>query len=128
MDRRVNGNGRTVLLVEDNEDNRVVYATMLEHHGYRVMETGNGEDAVRLAEEGKPDLILMDISMPGIDGWTATERIRANPSTRDIPVVAVTALALPEHRARAESVDCDGYLTKPCEPRRILQEVRSLIG
>lgn len=128
MDRRASGNGRTVLLVEDNEDNRIVYSTMLEHHGYHVVETGNGEDAVRLAEEREPDLILMDISIPGIDGWTATERIRANPSTRDIPVVAVTALALPEHRARAESVECDAYLTKPCPPRRVLQEVRSLIG
>src|SRR5262249_4724285 len=67
---------KTVLLVEDNEDNRIVYATMLEHYGYKVVETANGEDAVRIAHEKHPDLILMDISIPGIDGWTATERIR----------------------------------------------------
>lgn len=121
-------NGRTVLLVEDNEDNRIVYATMLEHYGYRVVETANGEDAVRIAREQVPDLILMDISIPGIDGWTATERLREDPKTADIPVVAVTAHALPEHRARAESLRCEGYLTKPCEPRRLLEEVQRLIG
>jgi CheY-like chemotaxis protein len=119
---------KTVLLVEDNEDNRIVYATMLEHYGYRVVETANGEDAVRIAQEERPDLILMDISIPGIDGWTATERLREDPRTADIPVVAVTAHALPEHRARAESLRCEGYLTKPCEPRRLLEEVQRLIG
>lgn len=119
---------KTVLLVEDNEDNRIVYATMLEHYGYEVVETANGEDAVRIATEQLPDLILMDISIPGIDGWTATERLREDERTRDIPVVAVTAHALPEHRARAESLQCEGYLTKPCEPRRLLEEVQRLIG
>lgn len=119
---------KTVLLVEDNEDNRIVYATMLEHYGYEVVETANGEDAVRIAKEQLPDLILMDISIPGIDGWTATERLREDERTRDIPVVAVTAHALPEHRARAESLQCEGYLTKPCEPRRLLEEVQRLIG
>ena len=120
--------GKTVLLVEDNEDNRIVYATMLQHYGYRVVETANGEDAVRIAREEVPDLILMDISIPGIDGWTATERLREDPKTSEIPVVAVTAHALPEHRARAESLRCEGYLTKPCEPRRLLEEVQRLIG
>ena len=119
---------KTVLLVEDNDDNRIVYATMLEHYGYRVVETANGEDAVRIAQEELPDLILMDISIPGIDGWTATERIREKPETQGIPVVAVTAHALPEHRARAESLACEGYLTKPCEPRKLLEEVQRLIG
>lgn len=119
---------KVVLLVEDNEDNRIVYATMLEHYGYKVVETANGEDAVRIAKERLPDLILMDISIPGIDGWTATERIREDPRTQDIPVVAVTAHALQEHRARAERLGCEGYLTKPCEPRRLLEEVQRLIG
>jgi CheY-like chemotaxis protein len=119
---------KTVLLVEDNEDNRIVYATMLEHFGYRVVEAADGEDAVRIAKEELPDLILMDISIPGIDGWTAMERLREDPRTTALPVVAVTAHALPEHRARAEELRCSGYLTKPCEPRRLLQEVRRLIG
>lgn len=122
------GDGKTVLLVEDDEDSRLVYATMLEHYGYGVFATADGRDAVRMARERLPDIILMDISLPGIDGWTATERIRAEKSTRDIPIVAVTAHALPGHRARADDLDCDGYLTKPCAPRRLLEEVRRIIG
>lgn len=119
---------RTVLLVEDNEDNRIVYATMLEHFGFEVVEAGNGEDALAMARNGRPDIILMDISIPGIDGWTATERLRADPETRGIPVIAVTAHALPEHRERAKSLGCEGFLTKPCPPRRLLAEVRRVIG
>lgn len=119
---------KTVLLVEDNEDNRIVYATMLEHFGFDVVEAGNGEDALAMARTGKPDIILMDISIPGIDGWTATERLREDPDTRAIPVIAVTAHALPEHRDRAEALGCEGYLTKPCAPRRLLEEVRRIIG
>lgn len=119
---------RTVLLVEDNEDNRIVYATMLEHFGFEVVEAGNGEDALAMARSGRPDIILMDISIPGIDGWTATERLRADPETRGIPVIAVTAHALPEHRERAKSLGCEGFLTKPCPPRRLLAEVRRVIG
>lgn len=119
---------RTVLLVEDNEDNQIVYSTMLEHYAYRVVKVGNGEVAVQMAGDAHPDIIIMDISIPGIDGWTAIERIRADPATRGIPVVAVTAHALPEHQERARILGCDGYLTKPCEPRRLLEEVRRLIG
>ncbi len=122
------GDQKTVLLVEDNEDNRIVYATMLEHHGYRVVETESGEEVVGIALEEEPDVILMDISLPGIDGWTATQRLKEDPETREIPVIAVTAHALPEDRARAKAVQCAGYLTKPCEPRRLLEEVRRLIG
>lgn len=119
---------KKVLLVEDNEDNRIVYAMMLEYHGYTIIEATNGEDAIRLAREESPDIILMDISIPGVDGWTATQRIKADEATSDIPIVAVTAHALPEHRQRAEQLGCDGFLTKPCEPRRLLEEVQSLIG
>lgn len=118
----------TVLLVEDNLDNRAVYVTMLKHYGYEVLEAADGEEAVRITKEAAPDLILMDVSLPGVDGWTATERIREDPETRDIPVVAVTAHALPEHRRKAESVGCQGYLTKPCAPRRLLEEVERLTG
>ena len=119
---------KTVLLVEDNEDNRIVYAMMLEYHGYKIIEATNGEDAIRIAHEEKPDIILMDISIPGVDGWTATQRIKENPDSQGIPIVAVTAHALPEHRERAEQLGCDGFLTKPCEPRRLLEEVEKLIG
>lgn len=119
---------KKVLLVEDNEDNRIVYSTMLEHYGYEVVESIDGREAIRLAAEEDPDLILMDISIPGIDGWTATERLREDGRTASIPVVAVTAHSLPEDRERARTLGCDGYLTKPCEPRRLLAEVRRLIG
>jgi two-component system, cell cycle response regulator DivK len=101
---------------------------MLAHHGYRVVEARCGEEAVRLAGEELPHLILMDISIPGIDGWTATERIRERGDTRTIPVVALTGHALPEHRARAQALECVGYLTKPCAPSAVLNEVRRLIG
>ena len=86
--------GKTVLLVEDNEDNRIVYSTILRHFGYSVTEALNGEEGIAKARSEKPDLILMDISIPGIDGWTATERIRQDDRTANIPVVAVTAFGL----------------------------------
>lgn len=116
-----------ILLVEDNEDSRTVYRTMLEYVGFDVIETENGEEAVRLATEHLPDLVLMDISIPGIDGWTAMERIRDDPRTREIPIVAVTAHPLSDHRDRVEELACAGYLTKPCAPRRLLQEVERIV-
>jgi CheY-like chemotaxis protein len=118
----------TVLLVEDNEDNRIVYATVLEHFGFHVLQACNGEDGVRLAQEARPDVVLMDISIPIIDGWSATSLIKADPRTAEIPVIALTAHALPEDREKSLAVGCDGYLAKPCEPSRVLSEVRRLRG
>jgi CheY-like chemotaxis protein len=118
----------TVLLVEDNEDNRIVYATVLEHFGFHVLQACNGEDGVRLAQEARPDVVLMDISIPIIDGWSATSLIKADPRTAEIPVIALTAHALPEDREKSLAVGCDGYLAKPCEPSRVLSEVRRLLG
>jgi two-component system cell cycle response regulator DivK len=122
------GKAPTVLLVEDNEDNRIVYTTMLEHFGYHVTQAGDGEAAIAKIQGDPPDVVIMDISMPGIDGWTVISRLREDPATRDIPIVAVTAHALAEHRERAEGLGCEGYLTKPCEPRKLLQEIRRIIG
>ncbi|HEX6924732.1 MAG TPA: response regulator [Longimicrobiaceae bacterium] len=119
---------RTVLLVEDNEDNRTVYRTILEHFGYQVIEARNGEDGVRTARETIPDLILMDISIPVIDGWEATKILKNDPATSHIPIIALTAHALATDRAKAEEVGCDGYLAKPCEPRRVVAEVERFIG
>src|ERR1041384_574757 len=110
---------KTVLLVEDNEDNRTVYRTILEHFGYKVTEARNGEDGVRMAREDHPDLILMDISIPLIDGWEATRMLKSDAGTSDIPISALTAPARPTDRARAQEVGCDGSLAKPCEPRRV---------
>ena len=111
---------KTVLLVEDNEDNRTVYRTILEHFGYQVIEARNGEDGVNMAREAHPDLILMDISIPLIDGWEATRMLKSDPATSDIPIIALTAHALATDRAKANEVGCDGYLAKPCEPRRVV--------
>lgn len=119
---------QTVLLVEDNEDNRIVYTTLLEHFGFRVVQAGDGETALVLAREEQPDIVIMDISIPGIDGWTATSRLKEDAATEGIPVVAVTAHAHPRHRERARELGCAGYLTKPCEPRRLLAEIRRIIG
>jgi two-component system, cell cycle response regulator DivK len=119
---------KTVLLVEDNEDNRIVYSTILAHSGYRVLEAANGEDGIRIAREALPDLILMDISIPRIDGWQATRILKAGAGTRTIPIVALTAHALPTDRQRARAVGCDGYLAKPVEPRRVLEEVGRFLG
>ncbi len=119
---------KVVLLVEDNADNRAVYVMMLEHHGYSVIEATNGEDGVRLAKEKEPDIILIDISIPKLDGWSATELIKDDPVSEDIPIVVVTAHALPEHRQRAEELGCAGFLVKPCKPQRLLEEVQKHIG
>ena len=118
----------TVLLVEDDRDNRTIYRTILEHSEYAVVEAQDGEAAIQLAQEVMPDAILMDISIPVIDGWEATRRLKGNPVTARIPIVALTAHALHTDRAMAERVGCDGFLAKPVEPRRVVEEVERVIG
>jgi CheY-like chemotaxis protein len=113
----------TVLLVEDNEDNRIIYATALRYAGYEVLEAITGTEGVRLAREEQPGLILMDISIPELDGWEATAIIKADPATRHIPVVAVTAHALPGDAERSAEAGCDGYLAKPIPPAALVGEV-----
>lgn len=119
---------KRVLLVEDNEDNRVIYATILSHYGYGVVEAPNGLDGVAKAERDHPDLIIMDISLPVMDGLEATRRIRANPDTARIPVIAVTAHARDTDRQQVLNAGCDEYLAKPVEPRRLVEEVHRMIG
>ena len=118
----------TILLVEDNEDNRIVYSTILRHFGFEVLEATSGEAGVEMALRSRPALVLMDIGLPGMDGFEATARLRDAEETRDIPVIALTAHALPEHRARALEVGCDDYLTKPVEPREVLATVRRYLN
>jgi CheY-like chemotaxis protein len=121
-------NGKTVLLVEDNEDNRIVYSTILRHFGFSVMEALNGEEGIAKARSERPDLILMDISIPIIDGWEATQVLKHDPLTREIPIIALTAHALASDREKAREVGCDGYLAKPCEPRAVVAEVQRFLG
>ena len=120
--------GQTLLLVEDNEDNRIIYSTVLRHVGYEVVEALDGEQAIALARSVLPDLILMDISIPGIDGWEATRVLRHDPTTKHIPIVALTAHALADDRERAQAVGFTSYLAKPVEPRAVVAEVQRWIG
>ena len=119
--------GKTVLIVEDNEDNRIVYSTILRHHGFRVCEALDGEEGIEKARRELPDIILMDISIPVIDGWQVTETLKRETATKGIPIIALTAHAMPGDRQRAMAVGCDGYLAKPCEPRAVLAEVNRLL-
>ena len=116
-----------ILLVEDNEDNRIIYRLTLSHFGYEVDEAGDGQSGIRAATETLPDLILMDVSIPGIDGWEATRRLKADERTAHIPIVALTAHALASDRERAREVGCDGYLAKPIEPRRVVEEIQRIL-
>jgi len=120
--------GKLILLVEDNEDNRIVYSTILKHFGYEVSEALNGEEGIAKARTQQPDLILMDISIPVIDGWEATQVLKHDPSTKQIPIIALTAHALASDREKAMEVGCDGYLAKPCEPRAVVAEVQRFLG
>jgi two-component system cell cycle response regulator DivK len=120
--------GKLILLVEDNEDNRIVYSTILKHFGYEVIEALNGEEGIAKARSQQPNLILMDISIPVIDGWEATQVLKHDPTTKHIPIIALTAHALASDREKAMEVGCDGYLAKPCEPRAVVAEVQRFLG
>ena len=117
-----------VLLVEDNEDNRIVYSTILSHFGFRVLEAHTAAQALEIARTEQPGLILMDVGLPDMSGWDVTRQLKRDPETRHIPIVALTAHALAEHRAEAVEAGCDGYLAKPVEPREVLAEVRRWLG
>jgi two-component system cell cycle response regulator DivK len=115
--------GPLVLVAEDNEDNRIIAATMLRHSGYRVVEATTGAEAMHIARTQRPALILMDVGMPDIDGWSATRTLKDDPETRSIVILAFTAHALPGDREHARNAGCDGYLAKPVEPLRLVREV-----
>jgi two-component system cell cycle response regulator DivK len=114
--------------VEDNEDNRIIYSTVLRHIGYTVIEALDGRQAIALARSELPALILMDISIPELDGWEATRILREDPATKDIPIIALTAHALADDRERAQQMGFTAYLAKPIEPRAVVAEVERWIG
>ncbi len=103
----------SVLIVEDNVDNYELVRFLLMRAGYDTLWARNGREEILMAKEEKPDLILMDLSLPEIDGWTATQRIKSDPETKHIPIAALTAHTLPGDRKRALDAGCDGYLSKP---------------
>ncbi|HEY0673110.1 MAG TPA: response regulator [Longimicrobiales bacterium] len=124
----MNGRPKHVLLVEDNDDNAFVYLAVLEFSGYVVTRARDGFEAVDLARKVAPDLIVMDIALPKLDGWEATAAIKQNPQLQAIPVIAVTAHAFDADMQRGLALGFQAYLPKPVEPRRVLAEVERLIG
>ena len=117
-----------VLLVEDNEMNRDMLSRRLQRKGYDVVMAVDGEEAVKLAVAEHPDLILMDMSLPVIDGWEATRRIRADASLAGIPIIALTAHAMAGDREKAIAAGCDDYDTKPIELPRLLGKIEALLA
>jgi two-component system cell cycle response regulator DivK len=118
----------TILVVEDNDRNLKLVRDVLEHAGYRVLVATSGEDGVALAVEQPPDLVLLDLGLPGIDGHEALRRLRASPRTRSLPVVAVTAYAMAADRERALRAGFDGYLDKPLDVRALPLDVRRFLS
>ena len=119
--------GEVILIVEDNEKNRILARDMLESRGYETLETTTGEEGIRLAREHQPALVLLDIHLPGIDGIETFRRLRADPATAAIPVIAVTASAMPDDRAHIEEVGFDRYLSKPINIKLFLETVKEVI-
>lgn len=117
-----------ILIVDDVDDNRTLYAEYLLHHGMRVEEAVDGEDALEKVARLHPDLVVMDLSMPRLDGWQATRRIKENDAWKDIPVLVVTGHAIGSEIRRAREAGCDDLCTKPCLPDRLLQHVRELLA
>jgi two-component system cell cycle response regulator DivK len=119
---------KRILVVEDHEDNRRILRDLLTSAGFESLEAVTGEEGVSLAETERPDLILMDIQLPGLDGYEATRRIKANPALRQIPVIAVTSYALSGDEVKAKDAGCDAYVAKPFSPRALLAKIREYLG
>ena len=117
-----------ILVVEDNMDNYELVRFILERAGYDVFLAVNGRDGVAAARFQKPDLILMDLTMPEMDGWIATEKLKADDSTKSIPLFALTAHTLPSERKRAMQAGCDGYISKPIHMDRFLNMIEGAFG
>jgi two-component system cell cycle response regulator DivK len=116
-----------VLVVEDYQDAREMYAAYLQFSGFDVAEAGNGIVAVEKTTDLLPDIVLMDLALPRMDGWEATRRLKADPRTRHIPVVALTGHALAGHAEGAREAGCDAFVTKPCLPDALVAEIRRLL-
>src|SRR6187402_1880618 len=117
-----------LLLVEDNEENRDGLSRHLRRKGFEVLVAVDGRQGVEAARTGAPDLILMDMSLPVLDGWEATRQLKAAPETRHIPVIALTAHAMAGDREKALAAGCDEYDTKPVELARLVGKIRTLLG
>ena len=118
---------KRILVIEDTEDNRQIIRDLLSSAGYEMIEAVDGIEGVAVAERERPDLILMDIQLPGIDGYEATRRIRALPEIGTTPIIAVTSYALSGDEAKAREAGCDGYVAKPFSPRQLLAKIREFL-
>ena len=118
---------KRILAIEDHEENRRLLRDLLTSVGYELIEAVTGEEGVVLAEAQLPALILMDIQLPGIDGYEVTRRIKANPALRQIPVIAVTSYALSGDDVKALEAGCDAYVTKPFDPAELLEKIREFL-
>jgi len=118
---------KTILVVEDQEDNRQILRDLLSSAGYKMNEAGDGQEALAAVAKNRPDLILMDIQLPIMDGYEATRRIKADPKTRTIPIVVVTSYALSGDEAKAREAGCDAYVTKPYSPRQLLAKIKEFL-
>ena len=118
---------KRVLVVEDTEDNRRIIRDLLTSAGYETIEAVTGEEGVAMAAEHRPDLILMDVQLPVLDGYEATRRIKANPALRHIPVISVTSYALSGDEEKTRAAGCDAYVAKPFSPRLLLAKVRGFL-
>ena len=117
-----------ILLVEDNEMNRDMLSRRLQRRGYEVLTAVDGESGLALTRSGAPALVLMDMSLPGIDGWEATRQLKADPATRTIPVIALTAHAMAGDREQALAAGCDDFDIKPIDLDRLLGKIEALLG
>jgi two-component system cell cycle response regulator DivK len=115
---------KRILVVEDQEDNRRIIRDLLRHAGFDVIEVGDGEQALTAASTHRPDVILMDVQLPVLDGYEATRRIKAEPALRHIPIIVVTSYALSGDEAKARAAGCDAYVAKPYSPKALLAKIR----
>ncbi len=119
---------KRILVVEDQEDNRQIIRDMLSATDYEITEAENGEQALAAVTKQRPDLILMDIQLPIMDGYEATRRIKADPALKSIPIIAVTSYALSGEEAKARAAGCDDYVPKPYSPRHLLAKMRQYLA
>ncbi len=117
----------TILLVEDDKINRDILAKRLGRRGYRVLTAGTGLDAATMARAERPDVVLMDVGLPDIDGWEATRRLRADPATQTLPIIALTGYIMPDEREQALAAGCNEFHPKPVELARLLSQIDAVM-
>lgn len=119
---------KRVLIVDDIPEQRDIYSALLRFHGYEVLEARDGREAIATAGEARPDVIVMDVVLPHLDGWAATEHLKADSGTSEMPVIVLTANARDTDRERSCAAGADVHLSKPCDPNQVLHEIQRLIG